>query len=584
MVQVDLEAPVAKYMRRTIYCLSENEPAVKAAQVMKTHGTGSVLIQHGDEIIGMVTERDILNRVVGEGQDPAKVKLKNVMTTPLITIEAKAKVQEALELMAMHGFRRLPVVDGGKIVGLLAQRFVVQEEIKELLAKASKPSEESAKLHPFYKGKIEVTLKVPVRTYNDFALWYTPGVAQPCREIAKDRNLVYDYTNKWNSVAVVSDGTRVLGLGDIGPEAGMPVMEGKALLYKYLGGVDGYPILLNTKDPDKIVETVKLIQPSFGGVNLEDISQPKCFYVLDRLRAEAEIPVWHDDQQGTAMVVLAGAENALKLVGKKTSEVLVCLIGAGAANIRAAYLLMAAGFKPGNLIIVDSKGILNRQRTDLERAFPQKWELAKITNKENRTGEIGAAMKSTDLVIAASQSKPGLIKNEYVRDMASDPIVFACANPQPEIWPWDAKEAGARVVATGRSDFPNQVNNSLGFPGIFRGVLDVRAKKITDTMCIAASRELELVAEEQGMNEDFILPKMEMAEVFWREAAAIGMQAQEEGLALRKISRAQLVEEAKAIICRSREMTVTNTLAGYIRLPTAETKLHVNEKTAVLAT
>ncbi len=578
LVQIDLDAPVAKYMRRTLYFVSEEEPAVKAAQIMKTHGVGSVFVKRDGEIVGIVTERDILNRVVGEGLDPSKVKLGSVMTTPLVTIDSKAKVQEALELMALHGFRRLPVVDGGKIVGLLAQRFMVKEEVKELLARASKPAEEAARLHPFYRGKIEVTLKVPVRSYNDFAIWYTPGVAQPCKEIAKDKNRVYDNTNKWNTVAVVSDGTRVLGLGDIGPEAAMPVMEGKALLYKYLGGVDGFPICLATKDPDKIVEVVKLIQPSFGGINLEDLAQPKCFYILEKLRAEAEIPIWHDDQQGTATVVLAGAENALKIVGKKASEVLVALVGAGAANIRAAYLLVAAGFKPGNLFITDSKGILNPQRKDLEDQFPQKWELAKITNKEGRSGGIEEALKSTDMVIAASAPKPGLIKKEWVKNMASDPIVFACANPQPEIWPWDAKEAGARIVATGRSDFPNQVNNSLGFPGIFRGVLDVRALKITDNMCIAAARELALVAQEQGINEEYILPKMEMAEVYWREAAAVGMKAQEEGVALRKVSRGQLMEEAKAIICRAREMTVTNTLAGYIKLPTIETKLQASSE------
>jgi len=569
-------------MRRTLYYLSEDESAVKAAQLMKTHSAGSVLVKRGDEVVGIVTERDILNRVVGENLDPAKVKLRSVMTTPLITIDSKAKVQDALELMSLHNFRRIPVVEDGKVVGLLAQRFLVREEVAELLAKASKPAEEAAELHPFYRGKIEVSLKVPVRTYNDFALWYTPGVAEPCRRINKNKELVYDNTNKWNTVAVVSDGTRVLGLGDIGPEAAMPVMEGKALLYKYLGGVDGFPICLGTKDSDKIIETVKLLQPSFGGINLEDISQPKCFNILERLRKEAEIPVWHDDQQGTATVVLAGAENALKVVGKKARDVLVTFVGAGASNVRGAQLFIEAGFKPGNIIMVDSKGILNRQRTDLQRDFPQKWELAQITNEEGRSGGIEHALKSADMVIAASQSKPGLINKDWIRNMASDPIVFAIANPQPEIWPWDAKEAGAKVIATGRSDFPNQVNNSLGFPGIFRGVLDVRAKKITDGMCIAAARELALVAEEQGINEEYILPTMEMAEVYWREAAAVGMMAQKEGVAARKVSRNELIEEAKATILRAREMTATNTLAGYIRLPSGQTKLQATSKSAVV--
>lgn len=577
MVQIDLEAPVAKYMRRTLYCLSEDESAVKAAQMMKTHSAGSVLVKHGDEIVGIVTERDILNRVVGENLDSAKVKLRNVMTTPLVTIDSKAKVQDAFELMSLHNFRRVPVVENGKVVGLLAQRFLVREEVEELLAKASKPAEEAAQLHPFYRGKIEVSLKVPVRTFNDFSLWYTPGVAEPCRRINKNRELVYENTNKGNTVAVVSDGTRVLGLGDIGPEAAMPVMEGKALLYKYLGGVDGFPICLGTKDPDKIVETVKLIQPSFGGINLEDISQPKCFDILERLRTEAEIPVWHDDQQGTATVVLAGAENALKVVGKKPGNVVVVFVGAGASNVRAAKLFMEAGFKAGNIIMVDSKGILNKQRTDLQRDFPQKWELAQKTNQDGKSGGLQEAMKSADMVIAASQSKPGIITSEMIKSMASDSIVFAIANPQPEIWPWDAKDGGAKVIATGRSDFPNQVNNSLGFPGIFRGVLDVRAKKITDGMCIAAARELALVAEEDGINEEYILPTMEVAEVFWREATAVGMKAQEEGVAMRKISRNELMEEASAIIRRAREMTLTNTLAGYIRLPPGREKLLVRQ-------
>ncbi|HMK82164.1 MAG TPA: CBS domain-containing protein [Candidatus Bathyarchaeia archaeon] len=580
MVEVDLEAPVARYMRRTVYFISEDETCAKAAQIMKSHGVGSILVKKNSEIAGILTERDILNRVIGEGIDPSRTKIRSIMSSPLITVNSTATVHEALEIMAMHDCRRLPVVQDGKIVGLLAQRFIVQEDLKELMDKAARPAIESIKLHRFYRGKIEVNLKVPVRTYNDFALWYTPGVAEACKEIAKDKNKAYVNTNKWNTVAVVSDGTRVLGLGDIGPEAAMPVMEGKALLYKYLGGVDAFPICLATTDPDKIVETVKILQPSFGGINLEDISQPKCFKILDRLQAEAQIPVWHDDQQGTATVILAGVKNALKVVGKEEGNVLVTLVGVGAANVRTAWLLIAAGFKPGNLMLVDSKGILHHQRTDLE-TFPEKKKLAKITNQEQRTGNIAEAMKSADVVIAASSSRPGLIQKPMIEKMASDPIVFACANPLPEIWPWEAKEAGARIVATGRSDFPNQVNNSLGFPGIFRGVLDLRAQKITDTMCVAAADELSRVAEEQGINEDYILPTMENSEVFWREAAAIGVKAQEEGLSLRKISRDDLIEEAKTIIQRAREMTRSNTLTGYIKLPEAETKLIITTPKSV---
>jgi malate dehydrogenase (oxaloacetate-decarboxylating) len=575
LVEVDLEAPVAQYMRHTVYFVSEDETCVKAAQIMKSHGVGSVLVRKDGEIVGILTERDILNQVSEDGIDLSRTNIRSIMSSPLITVNSTAAVHEALEIMSMHNFRRLPVVQDGKVVGLLAQRFIVHEDLKELMNKAARPAVESAKLHKFYRGKIEVNLKVPVRTFNDFALWYTPGVAEVCKEIAKDKNKVYVNTNKWNTVAIVSDGTRVLGLGDIGPEAAMPVMEGKALLYKYLGGVDAFPICLATTDPDKIVETVKILQPSFGGINLEDISQPKCFKILDRLQAEAQIPVWHDDQQGTATVILAGVKNALKVVGKETGDVLVTLVGVGAANVRTAWLLIAAGFKAGNLMLVDSKGILHSQRTDLE-TFPEKKKLAKITNQEQRTGNIAEAMKSADVVIAASSSRPGLIQKHWIKEMASDPIVFACANPLPEIWPWEAKEAGARIVATGRSDFPNQVNNSLGFPGIFRGVLDVRAQKITDTMCVAAADELARVAEEQGINEDYILPTMESSEVFWREAAAIGVKAQEEGVSLRKISRDELIEEAKAIILRAREITRSNTLAGYIKLPEAETKLIID--------
>ncbi len=561
-------------MRHTIYSIVGEDTCVQAAKIMKTHGVGSVFIAEKEEIIGILTERDILNRVIGEGLDPSKVKAHDVMSSPLITIDSDAKVHEALEIMALHDFRRLPVVENGKVVGLLAQRFMIHEELRELLEKASRPGIESVRLHAFYRGKIEVSLKVPVRTFNDFALWYTPGVSQPCKDIAKDKSKVFDYTNKWNNVAVVSDGTRVLGLGDIGPEAALPVMEGKALLFKYLGGVDAFPICLSTKDPDKIIEIVKGIQPSFGAINLEDISQPKCFYILDKLRSEAEIPVWHDDQQGTATVILAGTENALKIVGKKPKDALVALVGAGAANIRVAWLLIAAGFNPGNIIMVDSKGVLNQARKDLT-GFLQKSELAKVTNQEQRTGSIKEAMKSADVMIAAATSTPGLIRKDWIKDMASDAIVFACANPQPEIWPWDAKEAGARIVATGRSDFPNQVNNSLGFPGIFRGVLNVRAKKITDAMCISAAHEMARVAEDQGMNEDYILPRMDNAEVFWREAVAIGIKAQEEGLAMLKVSREQLTEDAKKIITRAREMTHTSTLAGLIKNPDPEIRLVV---------
>ncbi|MEM2339034.1 MAG: NADP-dependent malic enzyme [Nitrososphaerales archaeon] len=425
--------------------------------------------------------------------------------------------------------------------------------VEELLAKTKKPVELSMNYHPFYKGKIEITLKVPVRSFDDFSIWYTPGVAEPCKAINKNKELVFEYTNKWNTIAIVSDGTRVLGLGNIGPEAGLPVMEGKALLFKYLGGVDVYPLTIATTNAEEIITFCKWLQPCIGGINLEDIEKPKCFYILDRLRQELEIPVWHDDQQGTATVVTAGMINALKVVGKKISEVQVAMIGAGAANMAIARLLFAIGLNPKNVYMVDSKGILNPQRTDVKDKEPEKWKICLTTNAEGRSGGIAEAMKGVDAVIAMSQPGPGVIKKEWVRSMADNAIVFACANPIPEIWPWEAEEAGAKVIGTGRSDFKNQVNNSLGFPGIFRGTLDVRAKTITDEMCIAAAMELAKVAEDRGLSADNILPTMEDWEVYPREAAAVGVKAIEQGIARLKISRDELYQRAYEIIKRARD-------------------------------
>ena len=438
--------------------------------------------------------------------------------------------------------------------------------VDQLLAKAAKPSADAMILHPFYRGKVETTLKCCVRDFNDFAIWYTPGVAAPCRAIAADPEKVYDYTNKWNTVAVVSDGTRVLGLGDIGPKAGLPVMEGKALLYKYLGGVDGVPIMLDTKDPDQIINTVLMLQPGWGGVNLEDISQPKCFRILDTLREKAEIPVWHDDQQGTATVTLAGLINALKIVGKKMSEVHITFIGSGASNVACSRLIFGWGADPAKCFMVDSKGILGKYRRDLEMRkaeYVDKWHLCQTTNAEGREGDIAEAMKGVDVVIALSRSGPGVIQPEWVKTMAKEAILFACANPVPEIWPWEAKEAGARIVATGRSDFPNQVNNSLGFPGIFRGALDVRARTITDDMCFAAA---EALAKQIGnrLDEEHILPTMDDWEVFPREAAAVAMKAQEQGVARLTMNYEELYEHARTVIKRSRDLTHMMMNEGYI--------------------
>src|SRR3989339_1287746 len=439
------------------------------------------------------------------------------------------------------------------------------KNVNKLLKAAEKPSKLARKLHPYYKGKIEILPKCRVKSFDDFAVWYSPGVAAVCKDIYANPELVYEFTNKWNTIAIVSDGTRVLGLGNIGPEAGLPVMEGKALLFKYLGAVDAFPICLDTKDQDKIIETVKILQPSFGGINLEDIEQPKCFPILNRLRKECRIPVWHDDQQGTALVTLAGFINALKVVGKKIADVRITLVGAGAANMCIARLLMQYGAKPGRIVMVDGHGTLHRGRKELKKTHPQKWEMCQVTNAENLVGGIPEALEGADAVIALSASGPGVIKKEWIRKMGTKAIVFVCANPIPEIWPWEAQEAGAYVVATGRSDFPNQVNNSLGFPGVFRGALDVRASTITDEMCITAAIELSRCIKDSALRPDRLLPTMNDWEVSPRIAVAVGMKAIEQKVAGHKMSRTALYNQAKEIIARSRAITTTMMKKGLIK-------------------
>jgi malate dehydrogenase (oxaloacetate-decarboxylating) len=433
--------------------------------------------------------------------------------------------------------------------------------------KAKLPGLLAMKYHPFYRGKIEVVPKCAIRSYDDFAIWYSPGVAEPCKAIKQNKNAVFDYTNRANIVAVISDGTRVLGLGNIGPEAALPVMEGKALLYKYLGGVDSYPIVLATNNAEEIINACKWMEPSFGGINLEDIEKPKCFYILQRLQNEMNIPVWHDDQQGTATVVVAGLLNALKIVGKKVEKVTISLIGAGAASIAIARILIKTGFNPKNMFVVDSEGILHQGRKEVENEDQYKWEMILKTNLEGRTGGIAEALKGTDVCLAASRPGPNTIKKDWISHMADKAIVFACANPIPEIWPWDALEAGAKIVATGRSDLPNQVNNSLGFPGIFRGALDVRARTITDEMCIAAALELAKVAESKGLKEDYIIPTMDDWEVFPREAVAVGLKAIEQGIARKKISSQELYETAHRMITRVRNQTQSLMASNYILQP-----------------
>jgi len=438
---------------------------------------------------------------------------------------------------------------------------------EELLAKAKKPAQDAMKLHSFYRGKMQTMPKCQVRDFNDFAIYYTPGVAEPCRAIQANEQKLGELTNRWNTIAVVSDCTRVLGLGDIGPKAGYPVMEGKCLLFKYLGGVDAVPICLDTKDPNDIVQAVKWLEPSFAGINLEDISYPKCFDILDRCRREVGIPVWHDDVQGTATVMLAGLVNALKIVNKKIEDCKIVFNGTGAANTGNFRLLCSYGARPENIIMVDSKGILHNGRKDLEQIkekYADKWRFCKTTNPDGKTGGLTEALEGADILISYSKSGPGVINPEQIKRMAKDAICFVCANPIPEIWPWEAREAGARIVATGRSDFPNQVNNSIGFPAIFRGILDMEAKTITDKMCIVAAESLAKYAEEQGINEDYIAPTMAQTEAFVREAVDVGMEAQKEGIARLKISRDALRKKSETMILSAKEQADTLVKAGCI--------------------
>jgi malate dehydrogenase (oxaloacetate-decarboxylating) len=438
---------------------------------------------------------------------------------------------------------------------------------EELKKKSEAPSKNAMKMHPFYHGKVQVLPRCSIRSYDDFGIWYSPGVAAPCRDIQKNPETVYQHTSKWNYVAVVSDGTRVLGLGNIGPEAGMPVMEGKALLFKYLGGVDGFPMCIGPNlEAEQIIQCVKWMQPTFGGINLEDIEKPKCFKVLDTLRKDPDvhIPVWHDDQQGTACVTLAGLMNAVKIVGKKKQDVRIVFNGIGASNFAISRLLGTGGFDTKKAVYVDSKGIMFKDRPDLQDKTDYKYEIVNNSNPEGLQGNLAQALEGADVLISLSQSKESLIKKEWISKMASDSIVFTCENPIPAIWPWDAKEAGAKIVATGRSDFENQVNNSLGFPGIFRGTLDVRAKTITDEMCIAAAEELAKVAEDRGLKADLIMPTMEDKIVFIREAVAVGLKAIEQNIHRIKLSKDELFSIADKLITEAQEQTKCLMNAGFI--------------------
>ncbi len=383
---------------------------------------------------------------------------------------------------------------------------------------------ESLKMHEQWRGKIEVTATVPVGTKEDLSLAYTPGVAQPCLEIQKDIEKSYDLTRRHNLCAVITDGTAVLGLGDIGPEAGMPVMEGKCVLFKSFGGVDAFPICVKTKDVDEFVNTVYLISGSFGGINLEDISSPRCFEIERKLKEKCDIPIFHDDQHGTAIITLAGLTNALKIVGKKKEEVRVVTSGAGAAAISIVKLLLSAGFK--NIIMTDRKGAIYKGRDGLNWI---KEEMAEVTNLGLEHGTLADVVKGADVFIGVSA--PGTLTTEMVRTMNHDAIVFACANPMPEISAEDAKAGGARIVATGRSDYPNQVNNVLAFPGVFRGTFDARARDINEEMKMAAAAALSGLVSDEELCEDYILPLAFDPRVGKTVAAAVAAAARATGVA-----------------------------------------------------
>jgi malate dehydrogenase (oxaloacetate-decarboxylating) len=386
-------------------------------------------------------------------------------------------------------------------------------------------AKESLRLHYEWKGKLEVTPTVPVATRDDLSLAYTPGVAQPCLEIQKDLDKSYELTRRWNMALVVTDGTAVLGLGDIGPEAGMPVMEGKCVLFKALGGVDAFPLCIKSKDVDEIVDTIYLISGSFGGVNLEDIASPRCFEIERKLKEKCDIPIFHDDQHGTAVVTLAGLTNALKLVGKRKGDVRVVVNGAGAAGISVSKLLLSDGIR--DITLCDRTGAIYAGREKGMNAIKE--EMAVITNPGKIKGSLADAVKGADVFIGVSA--PGVLTTEMVKSMAADAVIFACANPTPEIFPKEARAGGAAVIATGRSDFPNQINNALAFPGIFRGTFDVRASDINDAMKIAAAYALAGVVEADKLGTDCIIPSALDPRVVRAVAKAVAQAARDSGVA-----------------------------------------------------
>ncbi len=406
-----------------------------------------------------------------------------------------------------------------------------------------------------YRGKIQTLPKVPISSMDDFSSLYTPGIAAVSKKIESDKELVYELTGKWNSVAILTDGTRVLGIGNVGPDAAIPVMEGKALLFNYLGGVNAIPMPLKVANNDEFIAVAKAIQPYFGGYNLEDIESPRCFFLLESLQKSMDIPVWHDDQLGTASIILAGAVNSLRLLNKKKEDVKVVFNGAGAANTAAIYLFIAAGFKASNIIAVDSKGIIEPERPDIDALMirnPWKYKIALETNGERIKGDASNALKGADIVISASVSKPGTIKQEWIKSMNKDPVIFALANPLPEIWPEDAHNAGAKIVATGRSDFPNQINNSIVFPGVFRGVLDARSKGVNFDIMIAASYAIADFVND--ISADHIVPKMDDFDLFPKVASIVARKCVEKNLARKSDSTEGFYRTASEIITNNRNI------------------------------
>ncbi len=434
-------------------------------------------------------------------------------------------------------------------------------------AKTEELGRRAVELARHYHGKIETVPKVPVRSLADFSVWYTPGIARVSLEIARRPEAAFDLTGRWNTIAIVTDGSRVLGLGDIGPQAALPVMEGKALLFKFLGGVDAIPIPVQVGSAEELISTVMRLAPAFGGINLEDIASPKCFEVLEELQKKLPIPIWHDDQLGTAAATVAGLLNALKVTDRDIRSVRTVLLGAGAANLVTARLLIALGHDPHRLSVLDHHGILEGEREDMDAlALHNRWKyrLALQTNGGGRQGGPAEALREADVLLAASTPDPRTIHPDWIRSMRPGPIVFALANPTPEIWPAQAREAGAAVVATGRGDFPNQVNNSLIFPGVFRGVLDARARNIPDEIVIAAATELARQTARRGITAEHILPTMEEIEVFPEIAAAVASRCVELGIARRTRTRDEFLEVARRRMARTHELASALRAAGLI--------------------